>query len=40
MNPQLEQIGALAKATKREINTVWVYPPRPELDKLFDAAPA
>ena len=26
-NPQLEQIGALAKATKREINTVWIYPP-------------
>ena len=28
--PQLEQIGALAKETKREINTVWIYPPRPE----------
>jgi NADH dehydrogenase len=39
-NPQLEQIGELAKATKRDINTVWIYPPRPELDKLFAAAPA
>jgi NADH:ubiquinone reductase (H+-translocating) len=39
-NPQLEQVGALAKATKREINTVWIYPPRPERDKLFAAAPA
>jgi NADH dehydrogenase len=39
-NPQLEQIGALAKATKREINTVWIYPPRAELSKLFAAAPA
>jgi NADH dehydrogenase len=39
-NPQLEQIGALAKATKRDINTVWIYPPRPELGKLFAAAPA
>jgi NADH:ubiquinone reductase (H+-translocating) len=39
-DPQLEQIGALAKATKRQINTVWIYPPRPELDKLFATAPA
>jgi NADH dehydrogenase len=38
--PQLEQTGALAKATKREINTVWIYPPRPDLGKLFTAAPA
>jgi NADH dehydrogenase len=38
--PQLEQIGELAKETKRQINTVWIYPPRPELDKLFAAAPA
>jgi NADH dehydrogenase len=39
-NPQLEQTGETAKATKREINTVWIYPPRPERDKLFAAAPA
>jgi len=39
-NPQLEQVGALAKATKRDINTVWIYPPPPELDKLYAAAPA
>jgi NADH dehydrogenase len=38
--PQLEQVGALAKATKRDINTVWIYPPRPDLGKLFAAAPA
>jgi NADH dehydrogenase len=39
-NPQLEQIGALAKATKREINTVWIYPPAPDRTKVFAAAPA
>ena len=39
-NPQLEQIGELAKATKREINTVWIYPPRLSRAKLFAAAPA
>jgi NADH:ubiquinone reductase (H+-translocating) len=37
---QLEQIGALAKATKREINTVWIYPPKPDRAQLFAAAPA
>jgi NADH dehydrogenase len=37
--PQLEQIGALAKATKREINTVWIYPPKPDRGQLFAAAP-
>jgi NADH dehydrogenase len=39
-DPQLEQTGTLAKATKREINTVWIYPPAPDLGKLFAAAPA
>ena len=39
-NPQLEQTGEQAKATKREINTVWIYPPAPDRAKLFAAAPA
>ena len=39
-NPQLEQTGETAKATKREINTVWIYPPAPDRAKLFAAAPA
>jgi NADH dehydrogenase len=39
-NPQLEQTGQTAKATKREINTVWIYPPAPDRAKLFAAAPA
>jgi NADH dehydrogenase len=39
-NPQLEQIGGLAKETKRQINTVWIYPPKPDRDQLFAAAPA
>ena len=39
-NPQLEQTGDQAKATKREINTVWIYPPAPDRAKLFAAAPA
>ena len=39
-NPQLEQIGELAKATKRQINTVWIYPPAPDRAQLFAAAPA
>ena len=39
-NPQLEQTGAQAKATKREINTVWIYPPAPDRAKVFAAAPA
>jgi len=39
-NPQLEQVGALAKATKRDINTVWIYPPAPDRAKVFAAAPA
>ena len=38
-NPQLEQTGETAKATKREINTVWIYPPAPDRAKLFAAAP-
>lgn len=39
-NPQLEQTGAEAKATKQEINTVWIYPPAPDRAKVFAAAPA
>jgi NADH dehydrogenase len=39
-NPQLEQVGALAKGTKRDINTVWIYPPKPDRDQMFAAAPA
>jgi NADH dehydrogenase len=38
--PQLELTGAEAKATKREINTVWIYPPRPDRAQIFAAAPA
>ncbi|MBR1167504.1 NAD(P)/FAD-dependent oxidoreductase [Bradyrhizobium liaoningense] len=26
----VEMVGDIAKKTKREINTVWIYPPRPE----------
>lgn len=39
-NPQLEQIGEQAKATKREINTVWIYPSTPDRAKVFAAAAA
>jgi NADH:ubiquinone reductase (H+-translocating) len=39
-NPQLEQTGSEAKATKREINTVWIYPPAPNQAKVFASAPA
>jgi NADH:ubiquinone reductase (H+-translocating) len=39
-NPQLEQVGELAKSTKRDINTVWIYPPAPDRAKVFAAAPA
>jgi NADH dehydrogenase len=39
-DPQLEQTGSEAKATKREINTVWIYPPAPDRAKVFAAAPA
>lgn len=27
---KVEMVGDMAKKTKREINTVWIYPPRPE----------
>jgi NADH dehydrogenase len=27
---KVELVGAKAKATKKEINTVWIYPPRAE----------
>jgi NADH dehydrogenase FAD-containing subunit len=37
---KVEMVGDVAKKTKQEINTVWIYPPRPELGKLFAAAPA
>jgi NADH dehydrogenase len=36
--PKLEQIGALAKETKREINTVWIYPPRADRAEVFAAS--
>src|SRR5262249_12790462 len=39
-NPQLEQTGEQPKAPKREINTVWIYPPTPDRAKVFAAAPA
>jgi NADH dehydrogenase len=39
-DPQLEQTGSEAKATKREINTVWIYPPAADRAKVFAAAPA
>jgi NADH dehydrogenase len=39
-NPQLEQVGELAKSTKRDINTVWIYPPAADRAKVFAAAPA
>jgi NADH dehydrogenase len=39
-DPQLEQVGALAKETKRQINTVWIYPPAADRAQLFAAAPA
>jgi NADH dehydrogenase len=39
-DPQLEQTGSQAKATKREINTVWIYPPAPDRAKVFASAPA
>jgi NADH:ubiquinone reductase (H+-translocating) len=38
--PQLEQTGDQGKATKREINTVWIYPPAPNRAALFATAPA
>jgi NADH dehydrogenase len=27
---KVEMVGADAKKTKKEINTVWIYPPKPE----------
>jgi NADH:quinone reductase (non-electrogenic) len=39
-DPQLEQTGTLAKATKRQINTVWIYPPAADRAQVFAAAPA
>jgi NADH dehydrogenase len=29
-NRWVDMVGDVAKATKKEINTVWIYPPRPE----------
>ncbi len=38
---KVEMVGAVAKATKREINTVWIYPPKPERGAaLASAEPA
>jgi NADH dehydrogenase len=31
-------VGAQAKKTKREINTVWIYPPRAERAAALAAA--
>jgi NADH dehydrogenase len=37
---KVEMVGDIAKKTKREINTVWIYPPRPErLAALASADP-
>lgn len=35
---QVEMTGAKAKATKREINTVWIYPPRADRAAALAAA--
>jgi NADH:quinone reductase (non-electrogenic) len=35
---RLEMTGAEAKAMKREINTVWIYPPRPDRAEVFAAS--
>ena len=35
---KVELTGAKAKATKKEINTVWIYPPRPERQAALASA--
>ena len=40
MDPQIGADRRASSATKREINTVWIYPPAPDRAKLFAAAPA
>jgi NADH:quinone reductase (non-electrogenic) len=35
---KVEMVGEQAKKTKREINTVWIYPPRPERDAALASA--
>jgi NADH dehydrogenase len=35
---KLELTGTQAKALKREINTVWIYPPRPDRAEVFAAS--
>lgn len=35
---KVEMVGADAKATKKEINTVWIYPPQPERAAALAAA--
>ena len=37
-NREVELVGAAAKKTKREINTVWIYPPQPERDAALASA--
>ena len=37
-DPKVEMVGAVGKKTKQEINTVWIYPPRPERAAAFAAA--
>src|SRR5262249_28826583 len=39
-NPQLGEIGEVAKATDGGMKTVWIYPPSPDRAKVFVAAPA
>jgi|SRR5579859_203340 len=37
-NREVELVGAEAKKMKRDINTVWIYPPRPERDAALASA--
>ncbi|UZE47454.1 NAD(P)/FAD-dependent oxidoreductase [Rhodopseudomonas sp. P2A-2r] len=37
-DPKVEMIGAVAKKTKQEINTAWIYPPRAERAAALAAA--
>jgi NADH dehydrogenase len=35
---KVEMVGAKAKKTKHEINTEWIYPPRPERAAVLASA--
>jgi NADH dehydrogenase len=37
-NREVDLVGTEAKKMKREINTVWIYPPRPERDAALASA--